>query len=366
MSYFLERQMIRETLLVISLIGAAGCGPSVAVDSSAHVTPPIEHIPDPAEEDTCAPGEAVTIATIPDPAGLALGEGNLFFTDGGDLYGCDGVVVAVSLAGGEPVVLASELCAPNRIVYADRALYWASHSGYGRVTRFSLEDGTMEDLLVGLASPNAIAVDGKYVYVGELVTYEKLQSPGQVLRLDLTTRETVVLGESPGGVADITFDEKYVYWTGSVGFLNGKENHDSGVWRVPKEGGEAVQLLGGLAWPFGLSRVGTRVVFAHSHDGEIVSMDAHGGEPQVLADGLAYPNDVAVDAKGEVFFGSGDAKGEGPQGLFAVPLDGSAPPRLVEGALGSPDQVALGATCVYWTEKYVDDDFNGVVRKTRR
>jgi hypothetical protein len=371
MSNFLGSQILRKTLLSISLYAAAGCGPSVAVDSSVYVTPPIEHIPDPSQEDACTPGEPVTIAEISDPAGLALGEGKLFFTNQGDLYGCDGAVYGVPLGGGEPEALATELCAPTRVVYSNRALYWVSHSGYvapgGEVTRLSLVDGTLEKLHTWLIMPDAIAVDEKYVYVGELVTDKELQSPGRLLRIDPAMHETVELGQSTGSVADIAFDEKYVYWTGSLGFLNGKENHDSGVWRAPKDGSEAaVEIMGGLAWPFGMSRVGTRVVFAHSHDGEIISVGADGSDPQVLTDGLAYPYDVAVDGDGEVFFGSGDNGSDGPKGLFAVPLDGSAPRRLVADVLGSPGQVALGATCVYWTEEYIGDSLDGVVRKTRR
>ena len=362
--------MLRETPVLFLLFAAAGCGPSVAVDSSSGKTPPIEHVPDPAEVDDCAAGDPVTIAMGRAPEGLTLGEGKLFFTDRGGLYDCDGAVYAVPLAGGEPQALATELCAPTRIVYADRALYWVSHSGYvapnGYVKRLSLEDGTVEDIAVGLVSPDAIAIDERYIYVGEEPDDSELQSPGLLRRIDRVTNESVILGESRGRVADITVDDEYVSWSGSVGFLNGQENHDSGVWRVPKEGGAAVEILTGLAWPFGLSRVGSRVVFAHSHDGEIVSVGADGADPQVLTEGLAYPNDVAVDAEGEVFFGSGDNGSDGPKGLFAVPLDGSAPRRLVAEVIGSPDQVALGSTCVYWTERYVDDDFNGVVRKTRR
>ncbi len=357
--------MMRTALLFISLFAAAGCGPSVSVDSASSQTPPIEHTPAEAPADACMAGEPFTIATIRSPEGLAFGEGNLFFVDGGGLYDCTGAVYAVPLGGGEPVPLATELCAPNRIVYADGSLYWVSHSGYvapnGYVTRLSLSDGSMEDLVVGLISPDAIAIDDQYIYVGS-EGETGLKSPGHLMRIDRATNAVVLLGVSPGRVADITVDEQYVYWSGSVGFLNGKENHDSGVFRVPKEGGDAVELAKGLAWPSDLSRIGTRVVFAHSFDGEIVSMAADGADPVTIAEGFAYPEGVAVDAAGEVFF---TAFGE-PAGLFAVPLDGSAAPRVVAEPLGAGREVALGATCVYWTELYVDDDFNGVVRKTAR
>jgi hypothetical protein len=352
---------MRAPLCFIPVFAASACSDVVTVEATR--VPPIEHTPDPAPADACTAGPPTTIATIRSPAGLALGDGMLFFTDGGDLYDCTGAVYAVPLEGGEPEVLASGLCAPNRIVHADGALYWLSHSGYvapnGDLTRLDLADGTMEVLMAGLISPDALAVDDGHVYVGESVDSE-LQSPGRVVRFHPATHERVDLGVSPGMVADIAVDEEHVYWTGSVGFLNGHENHDSGVFRVSKSGGEALELAGGLAWPHGLARVGTRVVVAHNHDGQILSLAADGADRAQIAEGLEGPQDVAVD--GDVFF-----TGWGPPGgVFAIPLDGSAAPRLIAGSVGAGDQIALGANCVYWTEHYVDDESNGAVRKAAR
>jgi hypothetical protein len=49
-----------------------------------------------------------------------------------------------------------------------------------------------------------------------------------------------------------------------------------------------------------------------------------------------------------------------------VPLAGGAPAALIAASVGMPDQIALGATCVYWTERYVDEVYRGWIRKAGR
>jgi hypothetical protein len=132
--------------------------------------------------------------------------------------------------------------------------------------------------------------------------------------------------------------------------------------RVRKTGGAAEVLASGLSMPAGLTRAGTQVLVAHSDAGAILSLDATGGAETELAVGLAYPEDVAV-ADGEAFFSAwGDPLGA----LHRVSLAGSEAADLVAAGLGAADPIALGSSCVYWTEQYVDDDFNGIVRRAGR
>jgi hypothetical protein len=46
---------------------------------------------------------------------------------------------------------------------------------------------------------------------------------------DRETEETVELAISSGRVADIAVDDDYVYWTSSMGFLNGQPYQDSAM-----------------------------------------------------------------------------------------------------------------------------------------
>ncbi|MSP25916.1 MAG: hypothetical protein EXR75_12300 [Myxococcales bacterium] len=257
------------------------------------------------------------------------------------------------------------LCAPNRIAYDGGELFWVSHSGYvapnGYVERVNVASGAVDTLASGLISPDAIAIDASYVYAGGDVA-PALQSAGRVLRIDRASGEQLELAISPGRVADIALDADFVYWTSSVGFLNGNENSDSAVMRVSKNGGAAEVLASGLMMPAGLARSGTRLFVAHSGAGAILSLDATGGAETELASGLDYPQDVAV-ADGAAFFSTW---GDPPGALYRVALPAAAAPTVVAPGVGGADQIALGSSCVYWTEQYTDDDFNGMVRRAGR
>lgn len=358
-------------------LGLAGCGqvyverdetrPDNGQPSDDEGTPPDgvgtppDDVKPPLPEGACPQGEPLTLANLQTPSGMALGEDKLYFTDLAGLYDCNGRVLSVPLAGGEPEVLVTGICAPNRIVYADGMLYWLNHSGYvapnGDLTSLDLKSGELASLAGGLIAPDALAVDERYVYVGADKETE-LQSPGRLLRVDRQTSEMVELAVSPGRVADIALDTDYIYWTSSVGFLNGQPNQDSAVYRISKQGGDVTLLVDGLSGAYALARAGTQVFVVHPEAGEILALSPDGTSKSLLAEGLVYPNDVASDGEQVVVTTWGP-----PSDLFL--LENTGPAALAK-TIGYADQVVLGASCVYWTEQYVDDEFNGVLRAMAR
>jgi hypothetical protein len=348
--------MIRFFFLATFVLG---CGSEVRIEQNPN--PPPDVIVPPLPMGTCPVGEPTTIAQLKTPHGLALSDEHLFFSDRAGLYDCEGSVQSVPLSGGNPEVLVKGLCAPNRVAYADGMLYWLSHSGYvapnGDLAALDLSNGGLTTLIGFLIAPDALAVDERYVYVGADVEAE-LQSPGRLLRIDRQTKEAVELAISPGRVADIALDDDYVYWASSVGFLNGQPNKDSAVYRVSKQGGEKQLLVDGLAGAYGIARAGSQVYVVHPEAGEILAITADGLENSTLISGLEYPNDVASDAE-NVY-----VTAWGPPSRLAVLRDGAAVP--LTNTIGSADQLVLGAECIYWTEQYIDDAFNGVVRAMAR
>ena len=354
---------MRAARLAALAWGCAACGSVVVIESDAAKSDegaeaPPEHVADAPELDACAAGEpASTVAEARSPEGIALGDGHLFYTDG-ELYECDGAVHAVPLDGGPPFVLAADRCSPGHLAYADGHVFWLEYLS-GSLYRVPLSGGAPEQIAGGMNWPGAIAIDQHAIYLGDWET-QALESKGRLWRVDRENGSVSVLATIVGIPADIAVDEAFVYWTSSVGFLNGKENHDSSVMRIAKQGGPPTTLADGLAWPFGMARTGTRVVFAHSHDGEILSLSAGGGDLFEVAGGLVAPTDVAEDG-GQIYFTTFDL----PGAVLSVPLGGGAPATIAMG-VGAPDQIALGATCVYWTERYVDEEFNGRVRKAGR
>ncbi len=335
-----------------------GCGNQVRVEQTP--VPPDVVIP-PLPHGVCPQGEPATLAQLQTPNGLALGEDKLYFTDQADLYDCNGSVQAIVLKGGIPEILVQGICAPNRIVHADGMLYWLNHSGYvapnGDLSSLDLGNGGLSTLASGLIAPDALAVDERYVYVGADAAAE-LQSPGRLIRIDRQTKESVELATSSGRVADIALDDDYVYWTSSVGFLNGQPNQDSAVYRISKEGGDKQLLIDGLGGAYALSRAGTQVLVVHPEAGEVLALSPDGAEKSILASTLAYPTDVASDGE-KVFVTTWGP----PADLFV--LQNGKPTALTK-TIGYADQIALGADCIYWTEQYIDDEFNGLVRAMAR
>jgi hypothetical protein len=295
------------------------------------------------------------------PHGLSTSKDRLFFTDLGDLYGCDGSVQSVPLAGGSPEFHVSNLCAPNRLEYNNGQVFWLSHSGYvapnGFVSSLDLTTGDVSDLAVGLISPDGLAVDDKYVYVGA-DTASALQSPGRLIRIDRQSNEIVELATSEGRVVEIAVDEEYVYWLSVVGYLNGNPNKDSAVYRISKQGGVKETLLDGLPHVYGLARVGTRIWLAQSDGDQIIEMSADGSDMKVVATMVSSPNDIASDGE-NIYVTSWNKPGD----LMHIEKGTT---KALATTIGYGDQLLLGEKCIYWTEQYIDDDFNGVVRALAR
>ncbi len=336
-----------------------GCGSEIRVEQNPPKPP--EVVVPTLPQGTCSQNEPVTITTLQSPHGLTSGNGRLYFTDRADLYNCEGSVQAYTPGDATPEVLVSGICAPNRIEYGEGQLYWLSHSGYvvpnGDVSVLDLESGTVSTLANSLISPDALALDQRFLYVGADVATE-LQSPGRLLRIDRQTNEIIELATSPGRVADIALDSDYVYWTSSVGFLNGNPNNDSAVFRILKQGGTKETLMDGLAGPYALARAGTRVYVVHSEAGEIIDMSADGTEPLILASNMQYPGDVASDGQ-DVYVTTWGP----PSDLFHIrPNEVHSMAKTI----GYADQILLGTECIYWTEQYIDDAFNGVLRAMAR
>lgn len=350
----------------VTVFGDEATDDAAAGDGGARGEAPHDDVEPRAPLDGCEPGEPASIlATVASPEGLALSDDTLFLSDGGDLYGCDGAIYAVPLSGGDPELLIGGLCAPNRIAYHGGQLFVLRHSGYvtpnGTLERFDPGQGQLVTLASGLISPDALAVDERYVYVGAEAT-TGLQSPGRLLRVDRDTGEQFELATSAGRPAAIALDDDYVYWGSSVAFLNGKPNSDSEVLRIPKSGGSAQLLVQGLSWPHGLARAGTRLFVANNDGGAILSLEADGSDLLALVGGVDAPQSVAV-ADGSLYF---TTWGEVPGSLQRASATTPGPSTLHIPGIGGADQIALGRTCVYWTERYVDEDFNGVVRRAPR
>jgi hypothetical protein len=346
------------SLVAFSLL-LVGCGSEIRV-AETPPEPPDVVVP-PLPSGVCPADAPMTIAMLKTPHGLSVSQDRLFFTDRAGLYDCDGSVQSVALAGGMPEVHVSNLCAPNRLEYHDGFVYWLSHSGYvapnGDVSALDLATGDVSEVAFGLISPDGLAVDEQYLYVGADVATE-LQSPGRLVRIDRKSNEMTELATSEGHVIEIALDDDYVYWISVVGYLNGQPNKDTAIYRISKQGGAKETLVDGLPHVYGLARVGTRLWFAQTDNGQVYEVSADGSDLKALDAFVDSPNDIATDGQ-DIYVTSWNQGAD----LMHVAQGQTMP---VAPTIGYGDQILLGEECIYWTEQYIDDDFNGLLRAMAR
>lgn len=346
-------------LLIASSLLLVGCGNEIRVTETPPEPPDV--VVPPLPSGVCPADAPATIAMLKSPHGLSASDDRLFFTDRAGLYDCEGSVQSVPLGGGMPEVHVSGLCAPNRVEYHDGFVYWLSHSGYvapnGDVSALNLATGDVSEVAFGLISPDGLAVDAKYLYVGADVGTE-LQSPGRLVRIDRKNNEIMELATSEGHVIEIALDDEYVYWISVVGYLNGQPNKDTAIYRVSKQGGAKETLVDGLPHVYGLARVGTRIWFAQTDNGQIYGMSADGSDLTSLTAFVDSPNDIATDGQ-DIYVTSWNQGAD----LMHFAQDQAS---VVAPTIGYGDQILLGEKCVYWTEQYIDDDFNGLLRAMAR
>jgi hypothetical protein len=145
---------------------------------------------------------------------------------------------------------------------------------------------------------------------------------------------------------EIAVDSGYVYWTDQG--ANGPQG--SGIWRVAKTGGNAVQVANpsamGSNGPMGIAVDSTNVYFTTA-DGKIWQVAKSGGTPLLLAsDGGNEPWGIAVDDNAVYYVST--PPGANVSKVESVPIGGGCVTTLASG-LSFAVAVAVDSTGVYFT-----------------
>lgn len=226
------------------------------------------------------PRGTTVLATSPEPRGLAVSEGFVYWldrqdatlrrvrTDGGsaevlatDLtgaydglqvragaaYWCAsglGVVEKLPLDGGARVVMASGQQSPVALAVTEQGLAWTTAGLNGRdggtLTYLPFDGGVPAVLARGLSTSFGLALDATSAYWTDYWQ-------GTINRVELTGGATVVLasGQQPRGIA---LHDGFVYWTDE----GDNAGNDGAVERVPISGGKAETLAWFQLAPRGL------------------------------------------------------------------------------------------------------------------
>jgi hypothetical protein len=161
--------------------------------------------------------------------------------------------------------------------------------------------------------------------------------------------EVVVLAPSDGTNGQlIALNSTHVFWSR---FVSGS----SGIWSVPKEGGEAVKLATG-----GVGAMAADDAFLYWTDGSrIFSTPVGGGEVALIATGFVIRK-LALDEVGALYWTSNSPTGVEPGSVHRMQNRADTVLANVTGPTGG---IAVDATDVYFTQARIGGTVQRVSRK---
>ncbi|MEP7122104.1 MAG: hypothetical protein ABJE95_14390 [Byssovorax sp.] len=278
-------------------------------------------------------------------------------------HGCQGGPCQSGLC--QPVIVASGQGYAYRLAATETAVYWTTSDG--SVLR-APASGAPEILAQGQNSPGDLAVDESRVYWANLGDGTIVSAPlgggaiavvvpnaGQAWSLAVsattlswTDNKTgdvralalvgngppILLATTPGAWA-IAMDSTRVYW--STLFAGA-------VLSAPIGGGPTTTLVSGFTAPGDLALAGDRLFFGTGNDAGVHAVPIAGGVLTTLAATGGFG--IAADEH-HVYFGDYDGR------LARVPLAGGEPEVIGIGP-GTPTDLALSSTTVYWAAAAMD------------
>lgn len=298
---------------------------------------------------------AQVIASGPDtrtPGGIAVtGDGVYWVNQAGN------TVMRLSASGGAPQVLATAN-APTSIAVAGDYAVWAAQDGVFGCTVTSCAQSLVEIVAPTLSgSIQGVAYDGQYVYFTDQGTGAADGTVGRCPPL-AGCPTPVNLGDGLNLPLGITRSGTLVFWTEVA-----DGNQNGAVFKSPAGGGGQSQISASLDLPTAVVADATYAYWTQSTPtGGTVSRCVYGPgycmTVENLAGGLAEPLDLALGGGRIYWTDSGDGQ------VLSCPSSGcgtAAPRQHASGRVGLR-RIALGASCVFWT----DDQGGGSVSKVAR
>jgi hypothetical protein len=302
--------------------------------------------------------QPVVLASLDSPWGIAVDANNVYFTTDvpdGSVYECP-----LSGCSGKPVVLASGLASPARIVVQSDTVYWANYLG-GSIDSCPVNgctDGKPSVLAMGQEDPTGIAVYGDFVYW----TNSAFSGVGSVRKCPTKGGATTTLAPHEIAPETVAVDGSGVYWVGAGGDGGSGELKFCAL-----DGGEPTPLVKDQSGAFFVTLFQGSVYWSDQTPSGFVRSCS---EPTCATiTSVASPDkpaEVAVDASG-IYWVSYVSDGT-IQKCPPLPAGcGSAPPTYLARNQGTPFAIALDETSVYWTNtKGADGGTGGNVMKVAK
>jgi hypothetical protein len=282
------------------------------------------------------------------PYGIAVDTDGLYWVNRGG-----GAVMRLAAAGGAPEVL-STATGPRTIAVSGGTVVWGAQDG---VYACSIASCGATRVKVAAASTmdsiSSVAYDGQYVFFAD-------QGAGTVTRCPTTAGcpGALTLGNSYRAPTGLSFQAANVLWTDQ-----GDGNQNGDVLLSSKGGGNASTLDASLVAATAVVADDTYFYFTESPPtaAKIHRCPLAGGYCQHaddLATGLLAPLDLGLAGGRFYWTDTGDGQ------LLSCPVSGcgGSPPQVHAANRAGLRRLALGQTCVFWT----DDQGGGSVSKAAR
>jgi hypothetical protein len=273
------------------------------------------------------------------PRGVAVTSDGLYWVDENG-----GAVAFAPASGGAPQQIAPASL-PRVIDVSGSTVVWGEATGLFRCTASSCS-GTKLQVLDSAApsSLQAVSFDGATVVWSDIGSGP---GSGKVIGCTLASCSPVDLQDNmiaPGGVR--LYDDD-AFWT-----EQGNGNNNGTVWTSPEPATSPMQIAYALDFPRGIDADDTYVYWtAWTTGGQVLRCPKTGSnctpvDVAPAAGGLGHPLDIRVGG-GRIYWTTTD---DGTIRSCPQPGCGSAMPQVhVTGRVGL-QQIAVGTSCLFWTE----------------
>ncbi len=290
----------------------------------------------------------VTLASGQSPKAIAVGGGAVYWIN--DDGASTATLMRVSVDGGKPETLATNLDQPIRLAVDDSSVYWLESS---TLKKLPLSGGDPVILASGL-SPLGIAVDGTSVYWLSAHRGSCIQPCDAVMKVPLDGGAPTNVVTQVGELWDFVIDGTNVYWFEDHGYENGYAA--PGPWllrKAPLTGGGVVTLATLPNFVEALAVDATRVYWTETGGSpardSLNTVPLDGGTVETLATDLRLANNVLVD--GNDVYWTANIAGTQNAGVTKLPLSGGPEVLASDPASTHEHALAIDATAVYWANE---------------